>query len=221
MNLNKHSAFFDPTLDLKESVHVIGCGAVGSSIIELLARLGVETVHIYDFDTVDSHNITNQMFFNCQIGQPKQEAISVTAKMINPEMKIIPHGKYTDQMIAGYVFLCVDNIDLRREICQNNYYNRYIKAIFDIRMRLTDAQGYCANWNNPKEKDNLLKTMNFTHEEAKETTPVSACGTALNVTPTVRLITSYQVSNWINFIKEKPYKKIILIDAFSFDLTTF
>ena len=125
------------------------------------------------------------------------------------------------QQLAGYVFLCVDNIELRKDICEENYYNNYIKGIFDIRMRLTDAQGYCANWQNRKEKDNLLKTMNFTHDEAKETTPLSACGTSLNVTPTVRIIVSLQIANWINFVKEKEYKKVILIDAFSYDITTF
>lgn len=221
MNLNKHREFFDPQLDITEAIHIIGVGAVGSSILEMMARLGVEEVHIYDFDTVEPHNITNQMFFNSQIGNPKEDASTDIATMINPDMKIIKHGKYINQQLAGYVFLCVDNIELRKEICENNYYNNCIKAIFDIRMRLTDAQAYCAKWNNKKEKDNLLKTMNFTHEEAKETTPLSACGTSLNVTPTVRIIVSLQISNWINIIKGKEYKKVILIDAFNYDITTF
>lgn len=221
MNLNKHREFFDPTKDVTEAIHIIGVGAVGSSILEMLARLGVEEVHIYDFDDVEPHNITNQMFFNCQMGTPKEEASACIANMINPSMKIIKHGKYTNQQLAGYVFLCVDNIELRKDICEENYYNNYIKGIFDIRMRLTDAQGYCANWQNRKEKDNLLKTMDFTHDEAKETTPLSACGTSLNVTPTVRIIVSLQIANWINFVKEKEYKKVILIDAFSYDITTF
>lgn len=221
MNLNKHSSFFDPNMDLTESIHIIGTGAVGSSLIELMARLGVPKIHIYDFDTVSSHNITNQMFFDNQIGQPKEEAVTTIAQMINPAIEIIKHGEYISQPLAGYVFLCVDNIELRKKICEDNLYNFSIKAVFDIRMRLTDAQGYCANWSIPKEKENLLKTMNFTREEAAESTPVSACGTSLNVTTTVRLITSYQISNWINFIKGNDYKKVILIDAFEYNLTTF
>lgn len=221
MNLNKHREFFDPDSDLKFPIHIIGVGAVGSSMVEQLIRLGISQIHIYDFDKVEPHNITNQIYFNNQIGQPKEKAITDIAKMINPNVDVIAHGRYTDQPLAGYIFLCIDDIDLRRTICQENYYNNSIKAIFDIRMRLIDSQGYTANWSKKNEKDNLIKTMNFSHSEAKNTTPISACGTTLNVTPTVRLITSYQIANWINLVKGKDYKRVLLVESFDYSITTF
>jgi hypothetical protein len=51
--------------------------------------------------------------------------------------------------------------------------------------------------------------------------PVSACGTALNVIPTVRTIVSLGIANWMNFVREKKIKKIILIDAFKFTIDAF
>jgi hypothetical protein len=51
--------------------------------------------------------------------------------------------------------------------------------------------------------------------------PVSACGTALNVIPTVRLITAVGISNWMNFVKENKIKKVILIDAFRYTIDAF
>lgn len=221
MNLNKHREFFDPE-QLDDEIHVIGCGAVGSTIIEQLARLGIQQIHVYDFDTVSEHNITNQMFFAQQIGQDKVNAITAIAKLINPEIKIIAHPKgwIPSTTLAGYVFLAVDNIDTRKEIINDNLYNPNIKAMFDTRMRLTDAQHFAALWNT-EGKQFLLKTMNFTREEAANSTPVSACGTTLNVTPTVRIICSLVVSNFINVTLNKPITKTVLIDAFNMTIDAF
>ena len=61
--------------------------------------------------------------------------------------------------------------------------------------------------------------MNFTQEEAEAATPVSACGSTLSVIPTIKVITSLGVANFINFVKGQPLKKMILIDAFDFEVT--
>ena len=63
--------------------------------------------------------------------------------------------------------------------------------------------------------------MNFSHDEAKEETPVSACNVTLSVAPTVRIICAYGVANFMNFWNGKPLKKLILADAFGFVLDAF
>ena len=40
----------------------------------------------------------------------------------------------------------------------------------------------------------------------------------LSVCSTVKVIVSYGVSNFINFVKGRPIKKMILVDAFDFDV---
>lgn len=221
MNINKHKEFFNPYEDLKHPIHIIGCGAIGSTVAEMLTRMGVPELNIYDFDTVMAHNITNQIFIQSDIGKLKEQALEEILQDINSDITVHKNGPYKKQPLAGYIFLCVDDIDLRREICENNKYNPNIKAIFDFRMRLTDAQHYAADWSDTKQKENLIAGMQFTHEEAKEATPVSACGTSLNVVPTVRLIVSLGLGNFINFIKGKELKKMILADAFSFIVDAF
>lgn len=221
MNLNKHREFFDPD-KFEDEIHIIGCGAVGSTIAEQIARLGVKKVHLYDFDTVSEHNITNQMFFNDQIGHPKTNALAWILNAINPNMEIKQHHKGWKEgtPLSGYVFLAVDNIDIRKEIVKDNLFNTNIKAMFDTRMRLTDAQAFAAKWT-PEGKKFLQDTMNFTREEAANSTPVSACGTTLSVTPTVRIICSYVVANLVNVLLEKPITKTILIDAFAMTVDAF
>lgn len=216
MNIIKHLDFFDPITTLNGPVHIIGIGAVGSCVAEQLTRLGIEEITIYDFDTVSEHNITNQIYFYDQIGMPKDKALSDILWKINPRLKINCKGKYTDQKLSGYIFLCVDNIDLRRDITTAQKYNPYIRAVFDFRMRLTDAQLYAADWTNPKQKEALLNSMAFTHEEAKDATPTNACGTTLSVNPTVRILVSYGIANFINFIRNNILHKTILFDGFSF-----
>ena len=224
MNLVKSQDYFSP-FDVKQRCHIIGCGSVGSTIAELLARLGITKITLYDFDTVSEHNIANQMFFNSDIKRLKVEAVKDLICAINPEAKvdieIHPEG-YTDKTrLSGYVFLCVDNIDLRREICTKNKNNFSIKAVFDFRTRLTDAQHYAADWSDAKMVENLIKSMEFSHEEAHEATPVTACNVEMGVAPTVRIICSYGVSNFMNFINKKELKKIILIDAFDFSIEVY
>lgn len=220
MNLNKHIEFFNPS-EVQAPIHVIGVGALGSRIAELLVRLGIPELHIWDFDTVDAHNITNQIYYDCQIGQKKTEALADILSDINPHVNVIVHEEYKEQNLNGYVFLSVDNIDLRRHIVTTNLKNPYIKAVFDMRMRLTDAQSYGADWSDEQSKQALLNSMQFTSEEAKDATPVSACGTTLSVTPTVFCITAYTISNFINFTQGKELKSVILIDAFTFNTNAF
>jgi hypothetical protein len=219
MDISKHMDFFNPIEDFKEQIHIIGCGAIGSTLCEMLTRMGFPELHIYDFDVVTAHNLANQMFDDSDVGELKTVSIVENCQMINPDIEIITHNKgWNGDMLQGYVFLAVDNIDLRREIATDNKYNTHIKAMFDFRMRFSDAQHYAADWSDKKSIEAFLAQMQFTHDEAKKETPISACGTTLNIITTVRIICSYGLCNFLNFIKQKPLKKMILIDGFDFDV---
>lgn len=223
MNLSKSYEFFQPDR-LSERIHIIGCGSVGSVVAENLARFGITRMMLYDFDTVEPRNLANQMFTQNDVGRLKVEALADMLHRINPEIDndlvLVPKG-YTGQKLSGYVFLCVDNIDLRREIATANKSNTFIKGMFDFRTGLTDAQHYAADWKDMKMVQGFLNSMAFTHEEAKASTPVSACNVTLSVCPTVRAIVALGVANFINFVKGGPLKKIMSIDAFSPSLEAY
>lgn len=224
MNLVKSQDYFNP-IDVTSRCHIIGCGSVGSTVAELLIRLGITKISLYDFDVVSAHNLANQMFTNADIKRLKVDAVKDMLCAINPEaandIAVYPEGWTQNTRLSGYVFLCVDNIDLRREIATKNKPNQSIKAMFDFRTRLEDAQHYAADWKDSRMVDNLIRSMDFTHEEAKASTPVTACNVEMGVAPTVRIICSYGVSNFMNFIRKKELKKIVTIDAFNFDIDAF
>ena len=173
MNLSKSYEYFQPE-KVTGTCHIIGCGSVGSTLAENLARLGVIDFALYDFDIVEEKNIANQMFFSRSVGNDKATELKEMLLDINPMVEVKTYGKYVDQPLDGYVFLAVDDIDLRREICQANQYNTEIKAVFDFRTRLEDAMHYAAEWGKMREVMSFIKTMDYSHEEAAEATPVSA-----------------------------------------------
>lgn len=214
MNTAKFHDFFKPE-ELSSRIHIIGCGAIGSLVAETLARMGIAKITLYDFDVVSSHNIANQIYVEEDIGKFKLDALSKRLLTINPDidLKLCRDG-YTDQILNGYIFLCVDNIDTRRMIVEKHLQNQFVKGVFDFRMRLTDAQHFCAQWNNPKEVKSLLNSMQFTHEEAMKETPVSACNLTQSIIPTVWMIVSLGTANFVNMVKGEKYKTIIYTDAF-------
>lgn len=223
MDLSKSYEYFAPEKN-QETIHIIGCGSVGSTVAENLVRCGITKITLWDFDRVEPHNIVNQMFRQKDVGKMKVEALRDILVEINPDVadkiELKPDG-WKGKMLSGYVFLCVDSIELRRKFVEKHMDSPYVKAVFDFRTRLEDAQHYAADWSNSKMKRDLLASMQFSHDEAKEETPVSACNVTLSVCPTVRVICAYGVANFMNFWNGKPIKKLILADAFHFSLDAF
>ena len=219
MNLAKSREFFDPDL-CKERIHIIGCGSVGSTVAELLARFGLTNVTLYDFDVVEEHNLANQMFITEDLHKPKAEAVYKRWCQINPEAgkTIRVNGKGWDgDRLSGYVFLCVDNIDLRRRIVEENKYNVNIKGMFDFRTALYSSQHYAADWSKSKDIKYLLDQMDFSHEEAEKNVPVSACKVSLCVMPTVWSVAMAGVTNFVNFVKDGKLENAIISNPFSFN----
>lgn len=216
LDLSKTYEFFQPEM-VGARIHIVGCGSVGSTIAENLVRCGITELTLWDFDKVEPHNLANQMFRQQDVGKTKVDALFDMLKDINPEVantiELKPDG-WKGKLMSGYIFLCVDSIELRREIVEKHMDSPYVKAVFDFRTLLEGAQHYAADWGDLKMKQDILKSMNFSHEEAKEETPVSACGVTLGVATTVRLICALGVNNFINFVKGNGVKKLIIIDGF-------
>lgn len=219
MDLSKHLEFFNP-MDLKEEIHIIGVGATGSNIAIQLARLGINRLHIWDFDTVSAHNITNQVYDTEDISKEKTVVLKEKLLKINPRMKVYTHKKYIDQPLKNYVFLCLDSIEQRFEILKNNKFNRLIKLVIETRIGLSTGQVIVTDWSNTKEIDNHIKMCDFKDDESNVVT--SACGTEMNIGPTVLVTTAYTVVSFINYIKGRQTEvSQIHFDAFNFKTTTY
>ena len=218
MDLNKSLEFFDPA-KVKARCHIIGCGSIGSNVAELLARYGITDMVLWDFDDVEPHNIANQLYTEEDIGQPKTVRLHKILSRINPILKqsIKTKYEYKGEPLEGFVFMCVDSVDVRNMIVDANWYNPEIIAIIDFRTTLLEGQTYFTDWSNIKQKKSLKESLNFTHEEAKTNTPVSACGFELSVSPVVKICSIMGIVNFTNFINKQPTKHIIICDPYSYD----
>lgn len=80
-----------------------------------------------------------------------------------------------------------------------------------------DAQHYAVEWRDKPSVDNLIKTMNFTHEEAKAETPVSACGVEIGESIVVRDIVLKGTTNLFKWITERKLSPLIISSPYKFD----
>lgn len=105
----------------KASVLVVGAGATGSAIANLLARMGVGMLHIVDRDLVEAHNLHRQCLFDEKdIGKPKALAAEEKLKAINSGIEITAEVKdvnfsNVERLVRGrdVVMDGTDNIETR------------------------------------------------------------------------------------------------------------
>ena len=226
LDRSKVEEFFDAQ-KIKAPVTIVGCGATGSHACEQIARMGFEHAILWDFDTVDDHNITNQMFKQEDIGKAKVTACAEMMNAVNPDMQIEVHNEPLEEpyVVNGIVIICVDNIEVHQKIVEANEFNPNCMCFLDFRMRLTDAQVYFATndvYAPQKDADlnKLKRSMNFTHNEAKEATPISACGVELSVIYTVKTCVALGMATLVRYLTGKTYHNTILIDLDNIGLIT-
>ncbi len=101
----------------KAKVAVFGLGAVGSFAIEALARTGVGSLTLIDFDTVEASNINRQLFaLNSTIGRKKADLACERIKDINPVCRVEIHNSFINAQSLGNLLskdidVVVDAID--------------------------------------------------------------------------------------------------------------
>ena len=57
-----------------DELTIIGAGGVGSSLVINAAIMGFKKIHIWDFDTLEEHNLSTTMYPEKFLGKPKTAA---------------------------------------------------------------------------------------------------------------------------------------------------
>ena len=90
------------------SVAVFGLGGVGGFACEMLARAGIGTMTIIDFDNVSESNINRQLIaLHSTIGMKKTELFEKRLKDINPDIKL---NVITDFYLENFDFSNIDYV---------------------------------------------------------------------------------------------------------------
>lgn len=88
----------------KFRVGIAGAGGLGSNCAVALARSGVGTLVIADFDIVEEANLNRQYYFYNQIGLLKTDALKINIGQINPEVHVIDYQKRLDRANIPVIF---------------------------------------------------------------------------------------------------------------------
>jgi sulfur carrier protein ThiS adenylyltransferase len=72
-------------------IGIAGCGGLGSNCAMALARVGVGTLVIVDFDSVSLENLNRQYYFLDQVGQKKVLALRENIRKVNPDIEVQAH----------------------------------------------------------------------------------------------------------------------------------
>jgi sulfur carrier protein ThiS adenylyltransferase len=95
---------------------VIGVGAIGRQLSLQLAAIGVPSLQLIDFDTVESVNLASQGYLHDDLGRSKVNATGDLCHQMNPMLEVVEiNGRYrrSQQGIGNTVFCCVDSIETR------------------------------------------------------------------------------------------------------------
>lgn len=119
---NSRQETLAPSIKLKEAdCVVIGVGAVGRQVARQLASLGVKNLEIWDDDLVAIENLAPQGYNENQLGLNKAAATAIDCKALNSNVNLKHESRRFaksdfKRLADKYVFLCVDSIDVRKNI---------------------------------------------------------------------------------------------------------
>ena len=99
--------------------HIVGCGAIGSSVATQLARLGADQFYLYDFDKVAIENVGVSQYVNEDINKNKVTALRQHLWNISTNISIgisVDKFKYYEGTKDDILVLGLDSMSARMEI---------------------------------------------------------------------------------------------------------
>jgi len=115
---------------LNARVLVFGIGGVGGSVVNMLARSGINCIGIVDFDTISTSNINRQIIADStNVGKLKINELELQLKKINPEITVKKYPiklnvETIDQIdISDYNYIvdCIDDIPAKKLLIAKAY----------------------------------------------------------------------------------------------------
>jgi len=94
----------------EKRVGIAGAGGLGSNCAIALARAGVGSLVVADFDRVSLDNLDRQAYFLDQVGMLKIEALALNIARIDPSIQVEAHAVRLDRGTLAAIFSDCDVI---------------------------------------------------------------------------------------------------------------
>ena len=154
--------------DVFEDVGLIGAGGIGSPTALVLLKMGLPSIKVWDFDTVELHNLPNQLYTKKDVGKKKVDALFINLldfQFDGQDVEVF--DKKWDGTMTEILICTVDSMDMRIELWKQIKENPECNVYIDARMGGELMKIYTINPNDPSHIEFYEKTL-YTSEEANE-----------------------------------------------------
>lgn len=141
------TVLLDPERIHKYPVAVIGVGAIGSHLAEILAKIGVMKITLLDCDEVHENYLATQELCEGEVGCPSIQAVAKRLLAISHGIEVDAHCWVSKGDLIpsrAVVFSCVESLQSRREIFRY-FQNEDWVVLFDGRLTEESFQVYCVD----------------------------------------------------------------------------
>jgi hypothetical protein len=193
--------------ELNFPVTIIGCGGIGSPTTLALAKMGVQDIKLVDFDTIENHNLPNQIYQLRHVGMPKVEALGQIIQAFTGITPTLHNSKVdTIDRLEGVVISGVDSMASRYDIWKMVRYKPQVSLYIDARMGAEVTRIYSIQPVNPV--DVVVYEATLRPDEEIEELPCTARAIIYNVFMIASLIAN-QVKK---FARGEPINKEVIFD---------
>lgn len=137
--------------ELSFPITLIGAGGIGSPTGLALAKMGCTRLTVFDPDSVEQHNLPNQIYRMEDVGRPKVKALeSVIREFTSCQITPI-EGPFVDSGTKGVVISAVDSMAARHSIWTEGIrYRAGIDLYIDARMGAEVSRIYSVRPTDPE-----------------------------------------------------------------------
>jgi hypothetical protein len=172
-NQTRSSARFSRQQDLvhcnvSTPILIIGAGAIGSFTALTLAKMGFESLTVFDMDTVEEHNLPNQFYKLDDVGKAKVHALREMVREFTGATISIEQAEFTGMgsYLPTVVISAIDNMKGRALIYEAFKTTDVSRVYIDGRMGADQAEVYVVEKNKPKTME-IYEGRLWTDEEAE------------------------------------------------------
>jgi len=121
---------------MKDPIILIGAGGIGSPTAQVLCKMGVRSMTVYDDDKVEAHNLPNQMYRIKDLSKFKVDALKEICEEFSDTIDFTAKSIRFDHPIRtkSIVISGVDSMDSRIAIWNHVKLNSAVPLYIDARM---------------------------------------------------------------------------------------
>ena len=117
-----------------DKVTIIGAGGIGSALVQSVAIMGFKWIDVFDYDNLESHNLSTTMYPMKYLGKSKAETAAKVAYSYGTNAMGWDMPWDPDKPLNRKVFMCPDNMETRLQIYETWKKNPKREMLIDMRM---------------------------------------------------------------------------------------